>query len=216
MENKKTALILLCAALAALLGGGAYLYQTFSGEYANSNLVPPAAQEEGPVADTQEGPAAEGEDSAEKKPIPAPDFVVYNADGEEVSPSDYLGKYLVINFWASWCGPCKSEMPAFNAVIGQYKDNEDIAFLMVNMTDGQRETQESAQALVEENGWEMDILFDTDFSAATNYNVYGLPTTVLVDKEGYLLAIQPSAISQEILESAVETMLADEWERPLV
>ena len=237
MNNKKTGLFVLCAVLIVLLGGGSYLYQKFSGQFSSSTFpaadaaqnpdsapadnqdnTPPSGSADAPGRDTESAssPSTEEGDEAEKQPIPAPDFTVYSADGSEVSLSGYEGKYVVLNFWASWCGPCKSEMPAFNSVIEQYKDDENIVFLMINMTDGQRETKESAQELIDEKGWEMDILFDSGYSAALAYNVYSLPTTVLVDKEGYLLAMQAGAISQETLEGVVKILLADQWERPLV
>ncbi|MDQ9824562.1 TlpA disulfide reductase family protein, partial [Acinetobacter sp. 163] len=83
---------------------------------------------------------------ATEAPKQAPDFTVYTVDGEAVKLSDYFGKPIVLNFWASWCGPCKMEMPEFNKM-AETLDGE-VQFLMVNMTDGSRETVETASQYV--------------------------------------------------------------------
>ena len=78
--------------------------------------------------------------------IQADDFTVYDSQMNEVKLSDYFGKPMVINFWASWCGPCKSELPAFNSLLEKYKD--DVVFLMINLTDGQSDTESSIKQFV--------------------------------------------------------------------
>ncbi|MBQ4347432.1 MAG: TlpA family protein disulfide reductase, partial [Firmicutes bacterium] len=87
----------------------------------------------------------------------APDFTVYDSEGNAVMLSDFIGKPIVLNFWASWCGPCKMEMPEFNEAYAEL--GEDIQFLMVNVTTG-RETQESASAFIEENGYSFPVFYD--------------------------------------------------------
>ena len=71
--------------------------------------------------------------------VPAPDFIVYDAEGTAFRLSDFKGKPVVVNFWASWCPPCRSEMPHFDQVYSEVKD--DVMFMMVDLVDGQRETQ---------------------------------------------------------------------------
>lgn len=80
----------------------------------------------------------------------ADNFTVYDSELNKVRLSDNFGKPIVINFWASWCGPCTSELPAFDAMYEKYGD--EVVFLMINLTDGQRETVEIVKKFVSDNG----------------------------------------------------------------
>ena len=91
------------------------------------------------------------EEPTEEEKYLAPDFIVYDSEGNEVALSDFLGQPVVLNFWASWCGPCKSEMPDFQEVYEEY--GEEVQFLMVNLTDGSQETVESASDYIANNGY---------------------------------------------------------------
>ena len=132
----------------------------------------------------------------------APDFTVVDADGTEVKLSDYVGKPIVLNFWASWCSPCKSEMPEFNAAWEEL--DGEVQFLMVNMTDGARETVESAREYVEGEGFTFPVLFDTKSEAAIAYSAYSLPTTYFIDAEGYVTARAVGAIDGETLQKGLD------------
>ena len=90
-------------------------------------------------ASTEDTTSNTGSDSVES--IKVPDFTVYDLEGNAISLYDCLGKPIVLNFWATWCGPCQSEMPAFNQMYEKY--GNQITFLMVNVTDGSRDTVES-------------------------------------------------------------------------
>ncbi len=153
-----------------------------------------------------EGTASgEGQDaSAENSVQQAPDFTVTDYDGEEVMLSDYFGKPIVVNFWASWCPPCKAEMPDFEEA---YKTHSEVQFLMVNMTGG-RETLESAKEHVESQGYTFTVLFDTEYSAAYAYYVNSLPATYFIDAEGNLVAYATGMLDAETLEKGI-AMIAD-------
>ena len=153
-----------------------------------------------------EGTASgEGQDaSAENSVQQAPDFTVTDYDGEEVMLSDYFGKPIVVNFWASWCPPCKAEMPDFEEA---YKTHSEVQFLMVNMTGG-RETLESAKEHVERQGYTFTVLFDTEYSAAYAYYVNSLPATYFIDAEGNLIAYATGMLDAETLEKGI-AMIAD-------
>ena len=148
-------------------------------------------------------PAATGEsgEEAESQDPPAPDFTVYDLEGNPHKLSDFEGKPVVLNFWASWCGPCKSEMPDFEAAYKQY--GEEIHFLMVNMTDGARETVDRAKEFVSQNGYTFPVLYDTESNAAMTYGVYSLPTTYFIDAEGYGAAQATGAIDAETLKRGI-------------
>ena len=125
--KKNLMLWALIAAFVLVLGGAYVLYGRLSVQYQPEQLATQAPEE------TQ--------DATEEAKIYAPDFTAVDADGNEVSLSDFLGKPVVLNFWASWCGPCKSEMPEFDEAYLQ--QGEEIQFLMVNMTDGAQETADT-------------------------------------------------------------------------
>ena len=205
MKDRKT-LVLLVLAFAIVLAGAYLLYDRLGSQYAPDQL----AVESTPVpADTAESTADSGDtqpgaqqpaEDAEAQRTAAPDFTAYDADGNAVQLSDYFGKPLVLNFWASWCGPCKSEMPAFQQA---YEQEDGVQFLLVNMTGG-RETQADAEALLEEEGYTFPVLFDLDLDAAMTYGVAALPTTYFLDAEGNLVAWAQGAINEQTLQQGLD------------
>lgn len=122
--------------------------------------------------------------SSDSDKVKAVDFNVTDADGNTVSLSSQFGKPIVLNFWASWCNPCKKEMPDFQEVYEVV--GNDVIFMMVNLTDGNRETQGKAQSFVDDAGFTFPIYFDKGMEAANAYRVYSIPTTYFIDEEGYL------------------------------
>lgn len=185
MYKKQIAIILVLSFIALMLG--AYLLYSRLGQ----NLAP-----------DQLGTQPAGETKPEANP--APDFIVYDADGDEVRLSDYFGKPIVLNFWASWCGPCKMEMPDFQEKFLTLGD--EVQFLMVNMTAG-RETQESAESFIAEQGYTFPVLFDLDSSAAAAYGAYSLPTTIFIDAQGNGIARATGAIDAETLQKGIDMIL---------
>ena len=187
MKKKKTVFWLLLV-FALLLGGASVLYSRLGAGLEAQQL---ASQNE-----------AEPEDGETAEKVAAPDFTVYDAEGGEIRLSDYSGKPVVLNFWASWCGPCKREMPEFQAAFEEL--GEDIAFLMVNMTDGSRETVDTASSFVEEAGYTFPVYYDQDMDAASAYGAYSLPTTYFIDADGFVIARAAGAIDGETLQTGID------------
>lgn len=175
-------------AVAVVLFIGAYvLYNNLSHEYAPDNLET--------VENTKADTSAGTDDSDKNK---APDFTVYTAEGEKVKLSDHFGRPIVMNFWASWCSPCKAEMPHFEEA---YKEHTDVTFLMVNMTSG--DNRGNAEALIENEGYTFPVLFDTDGDAATTYGATSLPTTFFIDKNGQFVTYAVGMLDKATLEKGI-------------
>lgn len=204
MKNK--GVLLLTIVFVALIVGAAVLYHQLGDRTPVDGLVI-----EGSGADTtQTQSTAEAEQGAEPTQtepsvVLAPDFMVVDAEGNEVTLRDFIGKPVVLNFWASWCGPCKMEMPDFDAAYQE--QGEQIHFLMVNMTDGSRETVESAKEFIAESGYSFPVYYDTQYSAAIAYGVMSLPTTYFIDAEGVAVARASGAIDAETLQMGIEMIL---------
>lgn len=201
MNKKKTFLIILLI-FVVLLGGASVLYTQLSQRAAPDQLVVQNQQTE---TEASQEAASTNPKQTEPGKVPAPDFTVYNLEGNEVHLSDFLGKPIVLNFWASWCGPCQMEMPDFQEAYLELGDS--IAFLMVNMTDGFRETVIVASEFIAEKGYTFPVFYDKASDAAAAYGVYSLPTTYFIDADGYAIAQATGAINRSTLQRGIDLIM---------
>ncbi len=112
---------------------------------------------------------------------PAPDFKLQNLDGESVSLSDFKGKTVLVNFWASWCGPCRFEMPFLQGIYDEWSEQE-LVLLTVNVG----ESPAQAKDFMEELDLSFPVLLDTEEAVARMYSIAAIPTTFFIDKDGVI------------------------------
>jgi len=182
--------VIIAVVLVGVIAGASVLYNKFSKDY----II------ESPVHTTVQSGEQDGQGESEQD-FSAPDFTVLDYDGNEVKLSDFKGKPVVINFWATWCYYCKEEMPDFNEAFKKYPDVE---FLMINATDGYQETVESAKKYIEDEGFDFNIYFDTEIEAVNAYYVNGYPSTFFIDKDGNLVTYANGMLDYESLEKGIE------------
>ena len=197
MQKKKTLVFILVLAAVLLLFLGAWLlYRFLSPLYVPDQLSGGESTEA--ASDGRSRENDHGGDSA------APDFSAENEAGETVRLSDYMGIPLVLNFWASWCPPCREEMPHFDKISSS---RNDVRFLMVNLTDGSRETRETAVDFLRENGYSFPVLFDVGSEGAYAYGVSSIPCTFFIDKSGNVVTYAVGSISEETLLKGISMII---------
>lgn len=198
--NAKLKLILGILGLVVLLGGSAWLYHALSGRFTPDNGLSADKSSQSQPLNTESTAPTQETDSVSSQTedvIPAPDFAVTDYDGNVIKFSDFQGKPIIINFWASWCPPCKAELPSFNTVYEQLGD--DVVFLMINATDEIRETKEKAKELTDEEGYTFPVYYDTEMEASNVYGVSSLPSTVFIDRDGNIVTAAVGQIDESAL-----------------
>lgn len=223
--KKKIIFIISLFAFLTLLFGATILYNQLSKNAAPGNLMTGnsaiSSSETEPettlkaevetaveaASETELETAAEtaSETEAKKDLYPAPDFTVYNAENKSVRLSELKGKPVIINFWASWCPPCKGEMPDFEDAYKEYGDQ--IQFMMINLTDGAQETVASASEYIKSQGYTFPIYYDTDISAAMAYGTSSIPASYFIDTDGNLAAYAVGMIDRTALETGIGMIL---------
>ncbi len=213
-----------CACFCILMAGSVVLYNKLSKEYEpEQNLEIDASDTEENVdagdrnnqEETDDGQtgmengqsAAANEGGQSEDENKAPDFTVENADGEAVSLSSMEGKPVVLNFWASWCPPCKSEMPDFQKAYETY--GEEIQFMMVDLTDGSRETRETAGKFIEEQGFTFPVYYDVNQEGVYAFYVSAVPATYFIDEKGMIVAAGKGMLDEEALEKGISFLITD-------
>lgn len=126
----------------------------------------------------------------------APDFSLKALDGSTVTLSDLRGKPVMVNFWATWCPPCKEEMPTMEAAYKKAKD-QGIVFLGVDI----KEDPALVEKFVKENGYSWTFLLDQDGAAGRHYQITGIPETFFIDRTGLVQARVIGPMTPTVLES---------------
>lgn len=169
--------------LALLLLGGSWTWLT---------RVPPAVAGAGQLPSPREG-------------FPAPDFTLATLEGATATLSDYRGQVVIVNVWASWCGPCRAEMPALQAV---YTANQARGLVVLAVNSTVQDTVVDAQAFAGNLGLTFPVLLDLDGAVTHLYLVRGLPSTFFVDRQGVIRTVVfGGPMSQATVQATAEALL---------
>ncbi len=137
--------------------------------------------------------------------MPNPKFTTL--DGKEVDLASFKGKPLVLNLWASWCPPCKEELPNFNEAYKTF--NEDVNFACVSLVDGRQETPETALSFIKENNYELPFYLDAEQQVALAFRVQSIPVTYFINSDGTEYVKHIGLITEDGLNKRIEELIAN-------
>ncbi len=146
--------------------------------------------------------ACGGAQPAARLGSPAPDFTLQSADGSTVRLADLKGKPVFINFWATWCGPCREEMPAMQELYEQYRD-QGLVILAVDMEEDVR----LVRRWIDQGGYTFTFVLDSDGEQVKRYNVNASPTSYFVGRDGVIRDLKLGALSRDEMRAKVEKLL---------
>lgn len=116
----------------------------------------------------------------------ATSFNLKDLDGKDVSLESLAGKIVVVDFWATWCGPCKASFPGMQKTVNKYRDDPNIAFVFVDTWENGAEKEKNATDFITEKGYTFRVLMDNDNKVVGNFGVAGIPTKFIIDKKGVI------------------------------
>ena len=145
--------------------------------------------------------------------IPALDFTLNDQFGNSHSLADYKGKTIFLNFWATWCSPCRAEMPEIQKLYDSYSREGEDALIVLGVAGpemGKEGTAEEIAAFLEDNGYTYPVLMDTEGSLFYGYGISAFPTTFMIDREGNVFGYLTGQMSYEIMEDIVSQTMTGE------
>lgn len=171
--------------------------------------------------ESQEETEKESEDASEDKEenkeeesketvVPAIDFTLKDQFGNEHTLSDYKGKTVFLNFWATWCGPCRSEMPDIQKLYETYETEGDNAVIILGVAApglGQEKDEAGIKAFLDENGYTYPTLMDTTGDLFSEYGISSFPTTFMIDREGNVFGYVSGALNEDMIKNIIEQTL---------
>lgn len=182
-------IILIISGLFMLINGGRELYTQIN----SSNNLPESSQVE--------------ENKGQDEKVMSIDFTLYDQYGKEHKLSDYKGKTVFLNFWATWCPPCKEEMPYIEELYKEYnKNNSEVVILGVASPNlGKEGSKEHVTEFLKEEGYTFPVVMDNDGSLVYKYGINAFPSTFIIDKEGYVTQYVPGAMDKETMKYLIES-----------
>ena len=171
--------------------------------------------------DTDESGKTEDQGSADDTertltPAPLADLELTDQFGNTHTLSDYKGKVIFLNFWATWCGPCRNEMPDIQKLYDEYSaQGEDAEVVILGIAGpgiGQEESAEEIADFMTENGYTYPVLMDTSGEMFTQYGISAFPTTFMIDKDGNVYGYVPGQMTEDIMRSIIDQTLENSRE----
>lgn len=163
------------------------------------------------AADSQESKT--DRDSGEEDKIPAPEFELKDQYGQVHKLSDYKGKTILLNFWATWCPPCRAELPDIQKIYEEYSTEGEEALIVLGVAGpgmGEEKSQEEIAAFLEENGYTYPVLMDETWELFQEYGIYAFPTTFMIDREGNVFGYASGQLSYDILKDIIKQTMEGE------
>lgn len=160
------------------------------------------------VSGTEEesGSPEETSETEDSKVIPALDFTLKDQFGNTHTLADYKGKTIFLNFWATWCGPCKAELPDIQKLYEKYSEETEEEVVVLGVAGpkmGNEKTEEEIIEFLKENELTYPVLMDTDWTLFQGYGISSFPTTFMIDKEGNVFGYVPGQLSYDIMEDII-------------
>lgn len=115
-----------------------------------------------------------------------PSFGLLDLDGKKVNIADLKGKVVVVDFWATWCGPCKASFPAMQKMVTKYKDDNQVKFIFIDTWEKETNKEKNAAAYIASNKYTFHVLIDNDYEVVEQFKVEGIPAKFVIDKEGFI------------------------------
>ena len=203
------AVLLIAMGLLTLTGAAGSISADLAAISGTVQEAPAAPQEDVSSGGDQDAGGETGgqaQEDAESPVVPAPDFTLTDQFGNSHTLSDYEGQTVFLNFWATWCGPCKMEMPDIQALYEEWGENAgDLVVLGVAGPDiGQEGSAEDIAAFLEENGYTYPVVMDDTGALFYQYGISAYPTTFMIDTAGNVFGYVQGAVSREIMDDIVD------------
>lgn len=139
--------------------------------------------------------------------VPSIDFTLQDQYGQAHTLSDYKGKTVFLNFWATWCPPCKAEMPDIQKIYESYEQEGEEALVVLGVAapnTGGEGSEEEIQAFLEKNGYTYPVLMDTTGEVFASYGISSYPTTFMIDREGNVFGYVSGMLSEDVMRSIIK------------
>ena len=182
-----------------IIGLSALVYfrlEKILGVFRNDEVA--SVTENNPPIATQNPTESESSDIKEQTPKPAPDFELMTLDGDKITLSDIDGKSVMINFWATWCPPCRDELPLIEAFAKRYSDR----FIVLAVNAG--EDLADVDRFISQYEYALVFLLDPKNSVGTTYRVMGLPTSIFIDADGNWQATHIGQLDEPLMTAYLE------------